>query len=88
MAGVIDGAERFFDGMGLMTGDYAVPKRAVIGLLVGGFLVTYFKPALMFEGGQPRQWSLLQTQGDASTPTAVPWWSLPLAGAVIAAVLV
>jgi len=88
MAGIIDGAERFFDGMGLMSGDFAVPKRMMIGGLAGAFLVTYFKPAVMFESGQPRQWSLLKDNSDASSATPTPWWMVPLAGAIICGVLV
>jgi len=84
----LDAAERFFDGMGLMAGDYAVPKRMMIGALLGAFVVTYFKPGLMFESGQPRQWALWKSPDDASTPTALPWWTAPLAGAAITGVLI
>jgi len=87
MTAVIDGFESFFDGLGLMTGEFAVPKRALIGALAGGFLVTYFKPASMFENGNPKYWSMIASEKDGPT-TMIPWYAAPVAGAFIAAVLI
>jgi len=56
---VVSGLERFFDGLGLMTGDFAIQKRMIIGALIGGFLVTYIKPSIMFEGGKAKPWAPL-----------------------------
>ena len=58
MTAVVSGFERFFDGLGLMTGEFAISKRMIVGGLLGAFVVTYFKPSYMFESGQPRPWSL------------------------------
>lgn len=85
---VIDGIERFFDGMGLMTGDNAIPKRMIVGALAGAFIITYFKPSLMFEAGQPKPWSMTATQTTEMSSTPIPWWTAPIAGAVIAGVLI
>jgi len=87
---IVDGVERFFDGMGLMTGEYAVPKRMVVGGLIGAFLVTYFKPSVMFEAGRPRPWSIMSDANtmDSPAPTSIPWWVAPAAGAFIGGVLI
>jgi len=75
--------------MGLMTGEYAVPKRMIVGALAGAFIVTYFKPSMMFEGGEPRPWSVTTKTGDTGVePTSIPWWAVPVAGAFIGGVLI
>jgi hypothetical protein len=88
METAIDGAERFFDGMGLMTGSMAIPKRMMIGGLVGAFLVTYFKPSAMFEAGKPRPWSMFGGSDKGPETTLIPWWSVPALGAFIGGVLI
>jgi hypothetical protein len=85
---IIDGAERFMDGMGLMTGEYAIMKRALFGALLGGFVVSYLKPNIMFESGQPRPWSLTAGTDAAGDATPFPWWMGPLIGGVITGVLI
>jgi len=87
---IVGGAERFFDGLGLMTGEYAIPKRMVVGGLLGAFVVTYFKPELMFENGQPRPWNMVSDAKtpNAPNPTSLPWWTVPAAGAFIGGVLI
>lgn len=85
---LISGVERAFDGLGLMTGEYAIPKRMVVGALAGAFVVTYFKPGAMFEGGKPRPWVLFATKENELSGTATPWWIVPLAGAFIGGVLI
>jgi hypothetical protein len=88
MTAVVEGAERFMDGLGLMTGPYAVVQRAAFGALAGAFVITYLKPSFAFQGGQPKPWSLLATNENAADSTPIPWWSAPLLGAFIAGVLV
>ncbi len=86
---VVEGLERFFDGMGLMTGNGAIPKRMIIGAMIGGFLITYFKPKVAFEAGQPRPWVLSSADGSIGPePTYVPWWVAPVSGAVVGGVLI
>lgn len=76
---VIDGAERALDGLGLMTGDNAIPKRFLFGALIGAFLVTYIKPSSMFEAGKPKPWSLMVGPDNAGDATPVPWFLVPIA---------
>lgn len=85
---VIDSAERFMDGMGLMTGEYAIIKRAAFGALIGAFIVSYLKPDIMFESGQPRPWALTAGTDNAGESTMFPWWMGPLLGGVITGVLI
>ncbi len=85
---LVSGLERFFDGMGLMTGNGAIPKRMIIGAMIGGFLVTYFKPQVAFESGMPRPWTLMSDGKSGPDPTLVPWWMAPTAGAVVGGVLI
>lgn len=73
---IIEKFERFFDGMGLMTDEYAIPKRAILGALFGGVLITYIKPTLMFHHGQARSWKLLNSNDESAT--MIPWWSVPI----------
>jgi len=76
----MDGIENILDKFGLMTGDWAVASRLVVGALVAGFAVTTIKPALMFTAeGSPRPWSVLDP--DDQTATSVPWWFIMLGGA-------
>ncbi len=88
MSSIVDGLERFFDGMGLMTGPGAIPKRMIIGAMAGGFLITYFKPKIAFETGLPRPWILTADGNGGPDPTFVPWWTAPVAGAVVGGVLI
>lgn len=76
---VIDGAERALDGLGLMTGDMAIPKRFLFGALLGAFLVTYIKPTSMFEAGKAKPWSLMVGPDAAADATPVPWFMVPIA---------
>jgi hypothetical protein len=80
---VIDGAERALDGLGLMTGDMAIPKRFLFGALLGAFLVTYIKPSIMFEGGKPKPWSMMVGADNAADATPVPWFMVPIATGVM-----
>ena len=80
MAAIMDGIEDILDNFGLMTGNWAVASRLVIGALVAGFTITTIKPALMFTAeGSPRPWSVLSS--DDETATFVPWWFVMLGGA-------
>jgi len=86
MEGVVDKFEDFFDKFGLMTGEYAKVQRAVFGTLFGGFIITYFKPSIMFkEDGDPRGWSLIDNSSD-STP--FPWWGFALASGLFSSVFI
>jgi len=76
--GLIGNLEKNLDKVGLMTGDNAVKKRFVFGAVLGGILVTYIKPSLMFENGVPREWKIFHKEGDGITPTWTPWWMVPL----------
>lgn len=87
MTELIDSVEGLFDSLGLMTGEYAIPKRALMGTLAGGLLVTYIQPALMFdENGNPRPWILFGD--DSGEATYIPWWFASIAGAFAFGVLI
>jgi hypothetical protein len=85
---IVDGFERFFDGLGLMTGEGAITKRMVIGSLAGAFIISYFKPSSSFEAGRPRPWILLSNGKDELEPTYFPWYWAPVAGAIVGGVLI
>lgn len=82
--------ENILDNVGLMRGDYAVEKRAMLGALVGGFVVTYLQPASMFQNGVARPWKVLNSGGGKShvQPTSTPWYIVPITGAFIMGVLI
>ena len=82
---VIDRFESALDGIGLMRGPMAIPKRLVFGAILGGLVVTYIKPNFMFVDGQPREWSVTSEDDDA---TLFPWWSLPIVGALLFGVFI
>jgi len=81
----IEMAEKIFDSFGLMTGDSAPIKRALFGAVLGGVLVTWVKPQLMFtENGAAKPWSLFSS--DNSTP--VPWYLVSVLFAFVCGVLI
>lgn len=89
MTAIIDTLERFFDGMGLMTGEGAIIKRILFGAVLGGFLVTYLKPSIMFENGVQRPFALLTGPSEGGiTPTYTPWWTAAVLGAFVAGFLI
>lgn len=82
---VIDQIEKFFDGMGLMTGNYAIAKRLLFGALLGGILITYIKPSIMFtEEGEAKSFGLEETE----ETTVLPWFIVPLIGAILSGVFI
>lgn len=70
--------------LGLMQGECAVAKRMFFGGLVGGFIVSFFKPSSMFDDhGNARPWSLQVGENySGPSPTSFPWWTASVAGAV------
>ena len=88
MDSIVASFERFFDGMGIMTGEFAVGKRLIIGSLFGGFLISFVKPDIMFEHGQPRPWKLLPGNTNGADATWIPWWSVPILFAILFGVFI
>ncbi len=86
--GVVDTTERVLAPLGLMTGEYAIPKRMITGGLVGALIVSYLKPSSMYYHGQPRPWSLLTGDDSSIPPTNFPWYFASLIGAFILGVLI
>lgn len=83
----MDGIERILDNFGLMTGDWAITYRLIIGGLLGGLIVTTLKPSIMFtEEGTPRPWNLLSSGNENAT--SVPWWLAIVAGAMALGVFI
>lgn len=85
MSAYIAKIETFFDSLGLMRGSSAIMKRGVFGALFAGFLITYLKPGIMFSDGKARPWSLLSDDPDA---TMIPWYIVPLIGAIFSSVFI
>lgn len=86
---IIDKVEAVFAPLGLMTGDYAIPKRMITGALIGSLIVSYIKPESMYFQGQPRPWSLLTTDENAGAPpTNFPWYFAGFIGAFVFGVLI
>jgi hypothetical protein len=90
MTAVWGAVENVMDSMGLMSGTLAPAKRAVVGAGLGYMAVMAVRPSSMFyDDGQPRPWSYSQTgsdydgSGTGAHSTAVPYWSVPLAGAFL-----
>lgn len=90
MDGFIDTMENVLEPLGLMTGEYAVGKRLIVGGILGGFVVTWLKPEIMFEKGtgKPRPWSLITSDKTCGNPTPLPWVIGPFVGAIILGVFV
>jgi hypothetical protein len=82
--------EQILAPMGLMEGDNAVAKRMAFGAVVGGAVVSFFKPSGMFdEAGNARPWSLQVGQNyTGPTPTSFPWWTASVVGAFIFGTLI
>jgi hypothetical protein len=76
--------------LGLMQGENAVAKRMAFGALLGGVIVSFFKPGNMFDDhGNARPWSLQVGSNYAGPePTSFPWWTASIAGAVIFSTLI
>ena len=79
--------ESFFDKFGLMAGDGADKKRMVIGALAAGFILTYFKPEIMFHEGAIRPWDWIETDKEKH-PTKFTLWHGMAAGAFLTGVLI
>lgn len=90
LAPVVDTVEKTLTPLGLMTGEYAIPKRMLFGGVIGGAVVSWIKPPQMFTGGRPRPWSAFQKVADANglEPTSTPWFLGPIAGAFVFGVLI
>jgi len=90
MAAVYGAVENVMDSMGMMRGDMAYPKRALFGAAVGYAAVETFRPSIMYyDDGTARPWSFsamgatIDNQSKQQHSTWLPWWSGPLAGAVV-----
>lgn len=91
LAPVVDTVEKTLTPLGMMTGDYAVPKRMALGGVIGGMVVSWLKPPQMFApNGRPRPWSAFQSVADANglEPTGTPWFIGPILGALLLGVFI
>ena len=80
----IDTTEKVLTPLGLMEGEWAIPKRWVFGAIVGTGIVALIKPESMFDNGAARPWSFLAGSEAKSgpKPTATPWLIAPLIGGI------
>lgn len=79
----IDTTEKVLTPMGFMEGEAAVPKRMLLGGILGATAVVLLKPASMFENGVARPWTFLSAGDERGPkPTSTPWFIGPFIGAV------
>jgi len=79
--------ERAFDGLGMMQGSLAPIKRAAFGAGLGYIIGEAIRPSWSHtSSGAHRPW--LYLSGDNASGTLLPWWTLPVAGAFVCAVLI
>lgn len=91
IAPLVNTVEQTLVPLGLMTGEYAVPKRMGFGLVLGGMVVSWLKPSPMFSpDGRIRPWTVFQMDPgcDGVLPTNTPWWIGPVVGAFLFGVLI
>lgn len=89
--GMVATIEQTLKPLGLMDYPYGIPKRMLLGALLGMAVVSWLKPEAMFlpEGGL-RVWTPLASakQREQNTDTLLPWWSIPVLGAFFFGVLI
>lgn len=78
--------EEVFNSLGMMTGGGAIFKRIIIGGIIGGILVTWIKPDIMFTEGVARPWAMLEPGNADATQT--PWYTAVVAGGFVTGFLV
>ncbi len=90
MAAVYGAVEGVMDSMGMMRGSSAYAKRAAFGAVVGYAVVETVRPSIMYyDDGTARPWSFssfgatVDNNTKQQHSTWLPWWSGPLAGAVV-----
>lgn len=82
--------EKFFDSLGMMTGEYAIPKRFLFGVIAGGSILFLAQPSFMFtEDGSMKPWNLI-TKGteEEKKSTWIPFWMGALAIGVLPATFI
>jgi hypothetical protein len=81
---VVVGVEDMLAPLGLMEGEYAVPKRMLLGAAVGTLAVQYIEPASMYDRGVERPWAFFDNDSrNGPQPTWTPWFLGPIVGAVV-----
>jgi hypothetical protein len=80
----IDVVEKMLTPIGFMEGQTAVPKRMLLGGILGAGVVALIKPTSMFSNGVARPWTFLASAKDEGgiKPTSTPWLIGPFLGAV------
>ena len=82
-----NGAEAFFDSLGMMRGTYAPAARAGFGFAVGWGGMQALKPSFAYErNGNPRPWAVTNPRDPRAT--SVPWFAIPGALAIISGVFI
>lgn len=86
---ITDLVEKTLLPWGLMNGEFCIAKRMILGAGLGGMLVTWLKPTIMFTpNGEARPWSALDNSAGGPPPTSLPWWFGPIIGAFLLGVLI
>src|SRR4051812_42909469 len=81
-SGVIDHCERFFDSIGMMRSSSAPIFRAAFGFGAVWLVLNAVKPSVFYEeNGQPRPWSLYDSQNPDAV--MVPWFGPAAAAAFV-----
>jgi hypothetical protein len=79
----MESIEQALDSVGLMAGDGADKKRIIIGALGTGFILTYLKPALMFDKGEVRPWTWLESDKEKNPTSFTLWHGMALGGIIL-----
>ena len=88
-SGFVDKTETVLDSLGMMSGEFAIPKRMAFGAILFGVVVSYLKPDLMYTRGVPRPWKVFDKEDKGAVPaTWIPWWSASVLGAFLFGVLI
>jgi len=81
--------EKFFDTLGMMSGNFAEMKRFAFGALVTGGVLYVIQPSIMFgEKGNMRQFALMPGNEGVEGTTYLPLWAAVLIGGTIPAMFV
>lgn len=74
-------AEKFFDSLGLMQGEYSPIGRAAVGAALGSAVIWAVRPSFAFDkSGNPLPWG--------KDGTSVPWFTIPAALAIFCGVFI
>lgn len=89
-ATIIAPIEDALDSVGMMQGDLAPMKRAVVGGAIGYGVITMWKPSWAYDQdtGTPYPWTVTNKDVDRHQTTMMPYWLAALIPAFVLGVLI